>query len=91
MNKTELIKSMAAKSGLTNAQADEAYKAFVASIVEAFNLDEEVQLMGFGTFSLKKKAAREGINPATKEKVQIAASKVPSFKAGKSFKEMFNK
>ena len=47
--------------------------------------------MGFGTFSLKKKAAREGINPATKEKVQIAASKVPSFKAGKSFKEMFNK
>ena len=91
MNKTELIKSMAAKSGLTNAQADEAYKAFVASIVEAFNLDEEVQLMGFGTFSLKKKAAREGINPATKEKVQMDASKVPSFKAGKSFKEMFNK
>ena len=66
MNKSELIKSVAAKAGLTNKQAEAAYDAVIASIVEAFRDDEKVQLIGFGTFELKKKPAREGINPRTK-------------------------
>ncbi len=91
MNRSELVKSMAAKTGLTAKQADAALTAFVDSLTEAFKLDEKVQLVGFGTFELKKKPAREGINPATKEKIQIAASSVPTFKAGKSYKDEFNK
>ena len=90
MNKSELIKSMAAKAGLTNKQAEAAYDAVIASIVEAFRDDEKVQLIGFGTFELKKKPAREGINPRTKEKVRIAETCVPAFKPGKSFKDLFN-
>lgn len=82
MNKSELIKSVAAKAGLTNKQAEAAYDAVIASIVEAFRDDEKVQLIGFGTFELKKKPAREGINPRTKEKVQIAETCVPAFKPG---------
>lgn len=90
MNKSELIRSVAAKAGLTNKQAEAAYDAVVASIVEAFHDDEKVQLIGFGTFELKKKPAREGINPRTKEKVRIEATCVPAFKPGKAFKDLFN-
>lgn len=90
MTKSELIRSIAKKAELTNKQAEAAYEAFVASVVEAFNNDEKLQLIGFGTFELKNKPAREGINPATGEKVTIAASNVPTFKAGASFKALFN-
>lgn len=91
MNKSELVKSIAAKANITAKQADAAVDAFIESIGDAFKLDEKVQLVGFGTFELKKKAAREGINPATKEKIKIKASYSPSFKAGKAFKDLFNK
>lgn len=90
MNKGEFIKSVAEKAGLTQKEAGAAYEAMVATIVEAFKKGDKVTLIGFGTFELKQKAARTGINPQTKKPVKIAASKAPSFKAGKAFKDIFN-
>ena len=79
MNKSELVDSIAKKSGLSKAQSTEALNAFIATLGE-----------GFGTFSVKERQARTGRNPQTKEEIQIPASKVPSFKAGKSLKDMVN-
>ena len=90
MNKGEFIKSIAEKAGLTQKEATAAYDAMLASIVEAFKKGEKVSLVGFGTFELRAKAARTGINPQTKKPVKIAASKAPAFKAGKAFKDLFN-
>ena len=87
MNKVELTAAVAAKAGLTKKDADKAVAAFVDAIVEALAKGEKVQLVGFGTFEVRERAAREGINPATKEKIAIAASKQPAFKAGKAFKD----
>lgn len=88
MNKTELIDAIAEKSGLKKTEAEKALKAFVESVEEALKKDDKVQLVGFGTFSVKKRAARTGINPQTKKKIKIKASKSPAFSAGKAFKDL---
>ena len=90
MNKGEFIKAVADKANLTVKEATVAYDAFVATITEALKGGEKIQLVGFGSFELKEKAAREGINPQTKEKVTIAASKAPVLKFGKAYKDLFN-
>ena len=78
MNKGEFIKAVADKADMTVKEATVAYDAIVATITEALKEGEKIQLVGFGSFELKEKAAREGINPQTKEKVTIAASKAPN-------------
>ena len=87
MNKAELITSMAEKSQLTKKDAEAALKAFIDSVQEALEGGDKVQLVGFGTFETRERAAREGRNPRTKETINIPASTVPVFKAGKEFKE----
>ena len=91
MNKAELITSMAEKSQLTKKDAEAALKSFIASVQEALEGGDKVQLVGFGTFETRERAAREGRNPRTKETINIPASTVPVFKAGKEFKERVNK
>lgn len=82
MNKTELIEKIAAGAGLSKADAKKALDATVNALKEALVAGDKVQLIGFGTFSVSERPARQGINPATKEKIQIAAKKVAKFKAG---------
>jgi DNA-binding protein HU-beta len=82
MNKTELVNEVAAKANLTKVDAKAALDAVLESISEALAKDDKVQLIGFGTFSVVEKEARTGINPRTKEKIQIPARKVVKFKAG---------
>ena len=82
MNKTELIEQIAAGAGLTKVDAKKALDATVAAIIDALKKGDKVQLVGFGTFAVTEKPAREGINPATKQKITIAAKKVAKFKAG---------
>ena len=89
MNKSTLIAKIAEKSGLDKKQSEAALNAFTATITEALKAGEKVQLMGFGTFEVKERAARMGRNPATGEATQIAAKKIPAFKAGKGFKDAF--
>ena len=91
MNKTELIEKIAAGAGLTKAQAKSAYEATVSAIKEAAVAGDKVQLLGFGTFSVAERPAREGFNPRTKEKVAIAAKKAAKFKAGADFTDALNK
>ena len=91
MNKAELITSMAEKSQLTKKDAEAALKAFIDSVQEALEGGDKVQLVGFGTFETRERAAREGRNPRTKETINIPASTVPVFKAGIEFKERVNK
>ena len=87
MNKTELIEKIAAGSGLSTADSKKALDATVAAIKDALVAGDKVSLVGFGTFSVNERPAREGINPATKEKIQIAAKKVAKFKAGAELNE----
>ena len=82
MNKTELVEKIAASAGLSKVDAKKALDATVAAIKDALVAGDKVSLVGFGTFSVSERPAREGINPATKEKIQIAAKKVAKFKAG---------
>ncbi len=82
MNKTELVNAIAEKAGLTKVDAKNALDATLTSIADALKNDEKVALVGFGTFSVTEKAARTGINPRTKEKIEIPARKVVKFKAG---------
>lgn len=82
MNKTELINAIAEKSGLNKVQAKDALEATLCAISGALANNDKIALIGFGTFSVAEKAAREGINPATKAKIQIPAKKVVKFKAG---------
>lgn len=89
MNKSVLIAKIAEKSELNKKQAEAALNAFVESVTEALKAGEKVQLMGFGTFEIKERAARVGRNPATGEPTNIPAKKVPTFKAGKGFKDEF--
>ncbi len=86
MNKTDLINAVAAKAGISKKDADKAVAAVLASIEEALKAGDKVQLIGFGTFEVKERAARTGHNPKTGEAIEIAASKVPSFKAGAALK-----
>lgn len=90
MNKTELVAAMAEKSELTKKDAEKALSAFLESVEDALKKGDKVQLVGFGTFEVKQRAARTGINPQTKKPVKIKASKAPSFKAGKAFKDALN-
>ncbi len=90
MNKTELVAAMAAKSELNKKDAEKALAAFLESVEDALKKGDKVQLVGFGTFEVKKRAARTGINPQTKKAIKIAASKAPSFKAGKALKDALN-
>jgi DNA-binding protein HU-beta len=90
MNKGELIKAMAEKAGFTNKDAAIAYDAFVETITECLKNGEKVQLVGFGTFEVKKVDAKTGINPKTGEKVEIPACKKPVMKFGKAYKDALN-
>ena len=90
MNKAELITSMAEKSQLTKKDAEAALKAFIDSVQEALEGRDKVKLVGFGTFETRERAAREGRNPRTKETINIPASTVPVFKAGKEFRSRVN-
>ena len=91
MNKTELITAMAEASGLTKKDCDTALNAFVDTLQTALKSGDKVQLLGFGTFEVKERAAHQGINPSTKEPMQIPASKSPVFKSGKQLKDAVNK
>ena len=82
MNKTELIEKIAAGAGLSKVDAKKALDATVAAIKDALVAGDKIQLVGFGTFSVNERPAREGSNPATKAKIKIAAKKVAKFKAG---------
>ncbi len=86
MNKVELIAAVAEKAGLSKKDAEKAVAAVVGSIEAALVAGEKVQLIGFGTFEVRERAARMGRNPQTKEAIEIAASKQPVFKAGAALK-----
>ncbi len=87
MNKTELVSSIAEKAGLTKKDAEQAVTAFVETITEALKADDKVALVGFGTFEVRERSERTGLNPRTKEKITIPATKVPAFKAGQALKD----
>ncbi len=91
MNKTELIDAIAAGAGLSKADAKKSLDAAVAAIKDELAKGGKVQLVGFGTFAVSERPAREGINPATKQKIQIAAKKVAKFKAGAELADAVNK
>ena len=90
MSKTELVELIAKEAGLTKADAARALDATIAGITEGLKKDGKVSLVGFGTFSAKRREAREGINPLTKEPMKIAAKNVVSFKAGSKLKDALN-
>jgi len=90
MNKTQLIDVVAVKTGLKKKEADAAVNATIEAIAEALKAGDKVQLIGFGTFEVKERAAREGRNPKTGETITIAASKHPAFTAGKALKDSVN-
>lgn len=90
MNKSELIDAIAASADIPKAAAGRALDAMVDSVTDALKKGDQVVLVGFGTFSVKDRAARTGRNPQTGQPIQIAAAKVPSFKAGKALKDALN-
>lgn len=87
MNKTELISKVAEKSGLSKKDAEKAVNAFIETVTESLKSGNDVQLIGFGNFQVKQRAARDGRNPKTGEILKIAAANVPIFKAGQRLKE----
>ena len=91
MNKTELVAAMAEKTELSKKDAEKALKAFTDVVAEELAKGEKIQLVGFGTFEVADRPAREGRNPKTGETMKIAASKAPKFKAGKALKYVVNK
>jgi DNA-binding protein HU-beta len=91
MTKTDLVDVVAGKGKLSKAAALEAVDALTESITGALKKSDKVTLIGFGTFDVAKRAAREGVNPQTRQKIKIKASKAPRFKAGKSLKDAVNK
>ncbi len=90
MNKTELVAAIAEQAELSKKDAEKALKAFTDVVAEELKKGEKIQLVGFGTFEVSERAAREGRNPQTGETMKIAASKSPKFKAGKALKDMIN-
>ena len=90
MNKTELVAAMAEQTNLSKKDAEAALKAFIDVVSEELKKGEKVQVVGFGTFEVAERAAREGRNPQTGETMEIKASKTPKFKAGKALKDMMN-
>lgn len=91
MNRSQLIDNMAAKSGLTKTDSSKALSAFLDTVKEVLASGDQVSLVNFGTFLVRQRAARTGLNPLTKEKINIPAAKVPAFKAGKTLKDAVNK
>ena len=91
MNKSDLVAAIAAKTGDTKKGAEESLNAFISVVTDALVKGDKVQLVGFGSFEVRKRAARKGRNPQTKEEIKIPASKAPVFKAGKALKEVVNK
>lgn len=90
MNKSELIAAIADKCDKTRKDTEQTVNAFIEVVMNALSKEEKVQLVGFGTFEVRRRAARKGINPLTKEPIDIAASKTPVFKAGKVLKDSVN-
>ena len=91
MNKSDLIAAIAAKTGETKKDAEATLNAFIEVVTESLAKGDKVQLVGFGSFEVRKRAARKGRNPQTKEEIKIPASKAPVFKAGKALKDLVNK
>lgn len=91
MNKTELVEAIAAKSELSKKDAENALKALTDTVAEQLAKGDKIALVGFGTFEVVEKKAREGRNPSTGETIKIAACKAPKFKAGKALKDTVNK
>ena len=91
MNKTELVSAMAEKSDVTKKDAEKVLGAFIDVVGDALKKGDKIQLVGFGTFETRERAAREGKNPQTGEKIKIAACTVPAFKAGKALKDLIAK
>ena len=91
MNKTELIAAVAEKASISKKDADSAVNAVIDTIVEALAAEEKVQIVGFGTFEIRSRSARQGRDPRTNSPITIPASKVPAFKAGKAFKDSIAK
>ncbi|MDG1580838.1 HU family DNA-binding protein [Pseudomonas sp. GOM6] len=87
MNKTELVQAVAAAADMTQADAGKAVNAIIETISETLKAGDDVTLVGFGTFTVKERAARTGRNPATGKPITIASAKVPGFKAGKGLKD----
>ena len=87
MNKTELVAAIAEKANLSKKDAEKALAAFTDTVADTLKKGDKIQLVGFGTFEVRERAARTGINPQTKQTIKIAASKNPVFKAGKAFKD----
>ena len=87
MNKTELVAIIADKAGIAKKDAEKALAAFVDTVADELKKGEKIQLVGFGTFEVRERAARTGINPQTGKSIEIAASKNPVFKAGKALKD----
>ena len=90
MNKTELVAAIAEKTELSKKDSEKALKAFIDVVSEELQKGEKIQLVGFGTFEVVERAAREGRNPLTGAKMKIKASKAPKFKAGKALKDAIN-
>ena len=90
MNKAELVAAIAAKTGESKKATEAAVNAFTEVVAEALKGGDKVQLVGFGSFEVRKRAARKGRNPQTKEEIKIPASKAPVFKAGKALKDLVN-
>ena len=91
MNKADLVSMIAAKSNLTKKDSEMALNAFVETVQGALKKGEKIQLVGFGTFEVRQRSARNGVNPRTKQSIKIPASKAPVFKAGKALKDAVNK
>ncbi len=91
MNKSELVDAMAKNAGLSKKDTEAALNAFTETVTDALKKGDKITLIGFGTFEVTKRAAREGKNPQTGEKIKIKASKAPKFKAGKALKDAVNK
>lgn len=90
MNKTELVAAVAEKAEISKKDSEKALKAFVDVVTEQLKAGDKVQLVGFGTFEVSERAAREGRNPQTGKTMKIAACKAPKFKAGKALKDVVN-
>ena len=90
MNKVELVEAMAKETGLSKKDTEAALKSFINVVEKTLKKGDKVQLVGFGTFEVSKRAARTGKNPQTGEKIKIKASKSPKFKPGKAFKDLLN-
>ena len=91
MNKSELVDALSKKTGATKKVSAETLNAFIEVVTESLKKGDKVQLIGFGSFEVRKRAARKGRNPQTGAEIKIAASKSPVFKAGKAFKDTVNK